>query len=1299
MGCLNGINEYVSDGTSYWHSISPFTPVQNTSYGSIELKTALHMELDIYFYDHTLSTGFENLFRIGHPGYSVNDQACDLNDRFPAMWIDAETNSFLIDISDQGKGGCYRRYAQNYVIEPQTQYSVVIDYNSTWVYISINNVTITNQPRSDKTHLYKLNTKVEIYISTHTVIGANVQLSNIRIESYDDNSITSPPTLQPSISPTNYPSFQPSLTPSNAPSVHPTNAPTSKPTQEPTKYPTISPSIMPTYNPTMIPSIYPTMDPTVSKAPTPETTKSPTKRPTTYLPTIETLQPTRITTESSSIMTDNGLFDSSTTDYIFPFNTDHTKDDILSTLETQQDELKTSSKDKPEVIVSTMSHNEILNGTSFGTDYYKNSSISFEIIFYILTGCAMGGILFCVCTCCCFGCVINKKIKTLADDDTSNSNNNKRKKRTNSASNVLSMSNFYRSDDDKVIVRPLSRRNDGDSFDSTTPIQQPGMDISPSDEEFINNHHLLNTSPKSERMSSPSGGTIPSSHPSTHSTPISNHNHNNSSSSDSDDSRTKITKNTQETVIDLTRSNRGNSYNRSVHHAMNLNGTVRNNYQLRKHSRKLSRHRSHNHHHKQRNCKRRMAKSVPIMDVNSSADRKIKIKRHNHHKLGKSHSHKQPQRRSPKRHKTRTESTEIALAMEYVDTSATETDQDQEREKEDTDNSDINGDKEEQRHSIISPLGGDMPKMPGYDGYLERQHFYENRKINGKINPNDAVPAAITEREDSYTNTISQTLTTLTNQKQLILAPNSSGPGANGNGTIFSNPSTHYSLCVQKPGSPIMPHPQSLLETDEDDEDDSSITEQDDDEKSNGSTTENEDAQLVQHSIDIHDENDLDQDDLDDDDDGNSSITTEESRMKHDRKPSKQYQIQIDYANTVNSSNTNDTNDTDHEQMYSTTARTMTNSSPSPKYGANTNNTKSVSTPNGESDLVDEVIEFENEYYQHDIKNVRDSLKSLNQHGIDKLKHGQTDDSSTNDEEDEDMKQQQQQDDLSTNNDQDDDDDDDDDDEEYVTKHMNIITIGDGTDGIHTKSIDDAVNEIEEDEHTDNQQLKSPHLENKEKDEILLSYHEKDKSHSVDNIAISLHNQHSTRTTAAAFLQLPNQDSGATELSNMSGISNNSSSSFQSSSTSNSNSSSSSSSSSSSTSSKSTVISSSTTSESSSGSSSSSSRSRSRSSSSGKSSIGSRSGYQINPIQYQHKILNSYNLANHNQRYQGSSNKIKLNAINLKRINVNMHDICDFNKSNKYNNNHNYNDGLPDDQGSQTSGSSDYYRNSPASEF
>merc|ERR1719242_563029 len=29
----------------------------------------------------------------------------------------------------------------------------------------------------------------------------------------------------------------------------------------------------------------------------------------------------------------------------------------------------------------------------------------------------MGGILFCLCACCCFGCVINKKIKNITDDE------------------------------------------------------------------------------------------------------------------------------------------------------------------------------------------------------------------------------------------------------------------------------------------------------------------------------------------------------------------------------------------------------------------------------------------------------------------------------------------------------------------------------------------------------------------------------------------------------------------------------------------------------------------------------------------------------------------------------------------------------------------------------------------------------------------------------------------------------------------------------------------------------------------
>eukprot|EP01084_Bolivina_argentea_P151283 264085_1 len=167
--------------------------------------TGFHMTFDILYHGKTANAAWENIFRIGHAGHSLTDFKCSKNDRFPAMWVDDNSNAFIFDVSD--KSNCFRQY-KNHIILPNILYSVTISYNSSWVYISLNNTIIVNEPRKDITDINIIGTDVYIYISTATGTPANVILSNIKILSYYDNSYI--PQTNPSFNPTISPTYNPS---------------------------------------------------------------------------------------------------------------------------------------------------------------------------------------------------------------------------------------------------------------------------------------------------------------------------------------------------------------------------------------------------------------------------------------------------------------------------------------------------------------------------------------------------------------------------------------------------------------------------------------------------------------------------------------------------------------------------------------------------------------------------------------------------------------------------------------------------------------------------------------------------------------------------------------------------------------------------------------------------------------------------------------------------------------------------------------------------------------------------------
>ena len=172
--------------------------------------------------------------------------------------------------------------------------------------------------------------------------------------------------------------------------------------------------------------------------------------------------------------------------------------------------------------------------------------------------------------------------------------------KTHSASHILSLSNLYRTGDDKAIVQTFSEHGTPNQSPVNSP-HEPNHSGRVSSEEEYN----LGSSPKSGRISSPSGITIPSSNPSNSIDTIDDDARSNasgiatgtSSPSPSSDStktegeRRRITKTNRTNHTNLTKysneivdlshgrtANHGNVYNMPVHDSSNLIGSKRHNY-------------------------------------------------------------------------------------------------------------------------------------------------------------------------------------------------------------------------------------------------------------------------------------------------------------------------------------------------------------------------------------------------------------------------------------------------------------------------------------------------------------------------------------------------------------------------------------------------------------------------------------------------------------------------------------------------------------------------------------------------
>eukprot|EP01083_Nonionella_stella_P141644 436899_1 len=197
-------NEYEGDGDSYWRSISSFKPIQDTAYGTITIKNSFYMQFDLLWHGLSNTTHnnrlYEGVFRIGTRSRNVTD--CNGHaTRYPALYLDRTLQSMQFSISDDIDCWGVGLLNVSYHLEPNTAYTVTIQYNSTWVMIQVNDRILHNAQRPGVTPPSMLSMAASIIISDSLDPPANVTLSNILIISYN-STLTMPPTPAPTPLPT-----------------------------------------------------------------------------------------------------------------------------------------------------------------------------------------------------------------------------------------------------------------------------------------------------------------------------------------------------------------------------------------------------------------------------------------------------------------------------------------------------------------------------------------------------------------------------------------------------------------------------------------------------------------------------------------------------------------------------------------------------------------------------------------------------------------------------------------------------------------------------------------------------------------------------------------------------------------------------------------------------------------------------------------------------------------------------------------------------------------------------------------
>ena len=221
ISATNASYAYDTDNDTYWRSLSYFTPLRGSRYGTITRRKSMYFAVSFQSFGKTQWGEWENLIRslllnlnyvtyildsnrVGEFG-NGNDSGCNEHGRrFPGLFILPNRNSLQISLSDLTE--CWYVIEKNLNIDEDIIYNIIINYNQTHSTISLSTNNATNNELIESEHLISntsrtnddslLNQTMDIIISDPLTDAANVQLFNILILSYDDTLIL-PPTLSP----------------------------------------------------------------------------------------------------------------------------------------------------------------------------------------------------------------------------------------------------------------------------------------------------------------------------------------------------------------------------------------------------------------------------------------------------------------------------------------------------------------------------------------------------------------------------------------------------------------------------------------------------------------------------------------------------------------------------------------------------------------------------------------------------------------------------------------------------------------------------------------------------------------------------------------------------------------------------------------------------------------------------------------------------------------------------------------------------------------------------------------------
>eukprot|EP01084_Bolivina_argentea_P070420 128006_1 len=174
------LNTYETNDITWWRSTSDFIPIHSTNYSTLQLRDALYMEFEIILNGPIPSNGkWQNIFRIGFP--SSDGGGCyEHNSRYPSLWMFPNSNKWHFSISE--RNGCAKRWRNKPDAIIGTKYHIIIHYNNSHTFISLNNITYVDEPRGP-TQSDLIGLTMYVWISTDEFSGpiptVNATMSNI----------------------------------------------------------------------------------------------------------------------------------------------------------------------------------------------------------------------------------------------------------------------------------------------------------------------------------------------------------------------------------------------------------------------------------------------------------------------------------------------------------------------------------------------------------------------------------------------------------------------------------------------------------------------------------------------------------------------------------------------------------------------------------------------------------------------------------------------------------------------------------------------------------------------------------------------------------------------------------------------------------------------------------------------------------------------------------------------------------------------------------------------------------------